>query len=102
MTDCPLANCLWSSCVTHSASSSHLHPGPGTVLPKAKVSRVLYIADPSLGSAHFWIPPDEGRLCSQSLTLWEMLVIWILPLTLWVWVPATASTTASTTETSSE
>ena len=87
----------WSACVTYSALYTHLHPGPDTVLPKAKVSRVLYIADPSLGSTHFLVSPDVGRPYSQGLTLREMLVTWILPMVFWLWVPITASSTAITT-----
>lgn len=80
---------------------THLHPGLDTVLPKAKVSRVLYIAEPSLGSTHFLVSPDVGRPYSQGLMLREMLVTWILPMVFWLWVPITASSTTTATFVSS-
>lgn len=85
MTVCPLAN---SPCHPPTPSS-HLHPGPGSVLPEAKVSGLLYMADPSLGGTRFLVSSDVG------LTLREMLATWILSMALWLWASDTATSTTS-------
>lgn len=89
MTGCPLAN---SPCHPPTPSS-HLHPGPGSVLPEAKVSGLLYMVDPSLRGTRFLVSSDVRRSYTQGLTLREMLATWILSMALWLWASDAATST---------